>query len=176
MTLSRRPRRSVDLVREAAVPHADFLGVLTEDLEYGESAEATVYVLNTATPPVLVASDSTKTLVYDFFLESGEKLLAGRRIEARYFAKYGRWYVVNSESPGRWGKLDGDLAAGGTATVSLWQTTGGGWEGWDEDSTEDETAYAWPGQSSTIASGAWVRIVKRDDRWVVDMAACSTTT
>ena len=78
----------------------------------------------------------------------------------------------NTREEKRWGKLDGNLAAGGTATVSLWQTTGGGWEGWDEDSTDDETAYAWPGQSSTIASGTWVRIVDQHGRWVVDMAAC----
>jgi len=72
----------------------------------------------------------------------------------------------------RWGKLDGNLKVGGTATVSLWQATGGGWHGWDEDSGENIEAYAPPVQSSTIASGAWVRVFRAGSVWVVDMAAC----
>lgn len=69
----------------------------------------------------------------------------------------------------RWGKLDGALAAGATATVSLWQTTGGGWEGWDEPSTvNQEDVYAPPTLSAgTIASDQWVLIAKVNGRWIV---------
>jgi len=78
----------------------------------------------------------------------------------------------------RWGKLDGDLAAGGSATVSLWQGSDGEWWLHDEDSTEDVTAYAWPGQNGTIESpdededDVWVRVTKMGELWYVDMAPC----
>lgn len=74
----------------------------------------------------------------------------------------------------RWGKLDGALAAGGTQTVSLWQKTDGGWDGWDEDSTENwETCYAPPVLASgTIDSGSWVLVGVVNGRRVVLLAEC----
>jgi hypothetical protein len=73
----------------------------------------------------------------------------------------------------RWGKLDGALSAGSTATVSLWQTTGGGWGGWDEDSTENWTCYAPPVLSSgSIASGKWVLVGIVNGRKVVLLHEC----
>lgn len=80
---------------------------------------------------------------------------------------------VHLDSQQRWGKLDGALASGGTQTVSLWQTTGGGWEGWDEDSTEDWTCYAPPLLSSgSIASGKWVLVGIVNGRKVVLLPEC----
>lgn len=74
----------------------------------------------------------------------------------------------------RWGKLDGALSAGGTQDVSLWQTTGGGWEGWDEDSTQnEEDVYAPPLLTSgSLSSGDWVLIGKINGRWCVILGEC----
>jgi len=52
-----------------------------------------------------------------------------------------------------YGKLDGALAADGSATCSVWQWNGSAWE----DSTEDETVYAPPSQAETISGDEWVR-------------------
>jgi len=73
----------------------------------------------------------------------------------------------------RWGKLDEDLTAGGTATVSLWQATDGGWDGWDEDSGDNIEAYAPPLLSSgQIDEGKWVLVAYVNGRWVVVLAEC----
>ena len=73
----------------------------------------------------------------------------------------------------RWGKLDGALNSGSTAVVSLWQTTGGGWGGWDEDSTENWTSYAPPLLTSgSIASGKWVLVGIVNGRKVVLLHEC----
>jgi len=74
----------------------------------------------------------------------------------------------------RWGKLDGTLSAGGTATVSLWQKTGGGWGGWDEDSGEDwEDCYAPPMLTSgSLDAGTFVLVEVINGRRVVTMAEC----
>ncbi|MHC4181562.1 MAG: hypothetical protein ACYSWU_29055, partial [Planctomycetota bacterium] len=59
------------------------------------------------------------------------------------------------------------------ATVSLWQTTGGGWEGWDEDSGTDWTCYAPPVLSSgSIAIGKWVMVGIVNGRKVVLLHEC----
>ena len=83
-----------------------------------------------------------------------------------------RWTGRPAGQKWRWGKLDAELAVSGTATVSCWQTTGGGWKGWDEDSGTNVTAYAPPVQASAIASGTWVLIALINGRWVVVLAAC----
>jgi hypothetical protein len=81
--------------------------------------------------------------------------------------------VIRPDTSLRWGKLDSALSSGGTATVSLWQTTGGGWEGWDEDSTENWTCYAPPLLSSgSIASGKWVLVGIVNGRKVVLLPEC----
>jgi len=69
----------------------------------------------------------------------------------------------------RWGKLDGALAAGGTATVSLWQGSDGSWGGWAQDSGQNwEEVYAPPMLTSdSIASGSWVLVAKVNGRKVV---------
>jgi hypothetical protein len=73
----------------------------------------------------------------------------------------------------RWGKLDAQLNSGSTTAVSLWQTTGGGWEGWDEDSTENWTCYAPPLLSSgNVASGKWVLVGIVNGRKVVLLHEC----
>ncbi len=76
--------------------------------------------------------------------------------------------VVATGPSFRWGKLDAQLDSGSTAAVSLWQTTGGGWGGWDEDSGEDWTCYAPPLLSSgNIAGGKWVLVGEINGRKVV---------
>jgi hypothetical protein len=86
-------------------------------------------------------------------------------------SRRGRWHRhPNAGIPMRWGKLDNNLNAGSTETVSLWQKTGGGWDGWDEDSTENENGvYAPPTWTSgtSLASGQFVLIAKINGRWVV---------
>jgi hypothetical protein len=73
----------------------------------------------------------------------------------------------------RWGKLDAQLNSGSSASVSLWQTTGGGWEGWDEDSTENWACYAPPLLSSgNVASGKWVLVGIVNGRKVVLLHEC----
>lgn len=74
----------------------------------------------------------------------------------------------------RWGKLDGSLVPGGTQTVSLWEATGGGWHGWDEDSgLDEEDVYASPlFTSGTIAGGSMVLIADINGRWVVLQPWC----
>jgi hypothetical protein len=71
----------------------------------------------------------------------------------------------------QYGKLDGALAAAGSATVSIWTWNGSAWA----DSTENETVYAPPLLASgSIASGKWVRIewVYEVERWEVVSAEC----
>jgi hypothetical protein len=84
------------------------------------------------------------------------------------------WLLLDASGmPMRWGKLDGTLSVGGTQDVSLWQTTGGGWGGWDEDSGEDWTCYAPPLLSSgSIGSGKWVLVGIVNGRKVVLLPEC----
>jgi hypothetical protein len=79
----------------------------------------------------------------------------------------GRGYPPPTQE--RWGKLDGTLSAGGSATVSLWEGTGGSWGEWDQDSGENwEDVYAPPAMASgTIASGTWVLVRVVNGRRVV---------
>jgi hypothetical protein len=70
-----------------------------------------------------------------------------------------------------YGKLDGALAAAGSATVSIWRWTGSAWA----DTTANLTVYAPPLLASgSIASGKWVRIEWCFDstRWEVVSAEC----
>jgi len=70
-----------------------------------------------------------------------------------------------------YGKLDGALAAAGSATVSVYYWTGSAWT----DTTANLTTYAPPLLSSgSIASGKWVRIEWCFDsaRWEVVSAEC----
>jgi hypothetical protein len=71
--------------------------------------------------------------------------------------------------PMRWGKMDGPVSAGGTVTVSLWQATGGGREGWDEDSGDNwEDVYAPPLlQSGNVVEGKWVLVGNINGRKVI---------
>jgi hypothetical protein len=108
-------------------------------------------------------------------LESDESGLA--RILWKESGTGTKWAMVRMGGGGasgdahRWGKLDEDLEAGSSATVSLWQTTGGGWGGWDEDSTENETATAplsWPAGSSLLSEdGIMVRIQRINGVWIL---------
>jgi len=67
----------------------------------------------------------------------------------------------------RWGKLDDDVAAGETVTVSLWQKTGGGWDGWEEDSEENQTGVSCPPTHAGLPSGCFVQIGKVNGVWVI---------
>ena len=86
--------------------------------------------------------------------------------------KSGKWVAtVSGGDAVRWGKLDGDLAYNGTATVSLWT------DDWSADTTENVTGVKPPPTmtAGTIASTGttWVRIRRRPDGvWYVDMAPC----
>ncbi len=71
----------------------------------------------------------------------------------------------------RWGKLDGALRNGASdGSVDLWQATGGGWEGWDEPSGQNQgDVYAPPWLTDgEFPTGAWVLIAKINGRWVVE--------
>ena len=74
----------------------------------------------------------------------------------------------------RWGKLDGALAAGGSATVSLWEGTNGSWGEWDQDSGENwADVFAPPVlPSGSLASGDWVLVRVINGRRVVVMTEC----
>ncbi len=92
-------------------------------------------------------------------------------------ARRRRWHThPENDGAKRWGKLDADVDEGATdAVVSLWQKTGGGWDGWDEDSTENkEDVYAPPwlearGTTYTarLRSDSWVLIERINGRWVI---------
>lgn len=73
------------------------------------------------------------------------------------------------ETQERWGKLDGTLNAGSSATVSLWKGTGNEWYKWDQDSGDNVTAYAPPYLPSgrSVASGKWVLVRLMTARWTV---------
>lgn len=91
----------------------------------------------------------------------------GDRVWVALNHQSGRLEIVWATSQTTWrGKLDGPLAQGGSATVSIWI-----WNGSDADSTVNVTAYDWlllPGDS--LASGKKV-VIKwfRDDGrfWVM---------
>ena len=68
------------------------------------------------------------------------------------------------------GKLDGALAAGGSATLSVWEWNGSA----EADTSEDLTVYDWLMVSGqTIASGAAVTAEMVGGRWYVTGASCS---
>jgi hypothetical protein len=74
------------------------------------------------------------------------------------------------------GKLDGALAAGGSATLSVWTLDSGytDWVSHSSDSTTNETVYA-PSvlRTGTIASGKWVEAIRKaDGRYWVLWAEC----
>jgi len=64
------------------------------------------------------------------------------------------------------GKLDGDLAASSSATVSIYIG--------DVDTGQNVTAYSPKTQSETVSSGSWVRIEwhPAEGKWFVTMAPC----
>ena len=74
----------------------------------------------------------------------------------------------------RWGKLDDALAAGLTATVSLWQGTDGDWAKWDQDSDDDwDNCYAPPLMTAgTIAADKWVLVRDFGTRKVIIAHEC----
>ena len=75
----------------------------------------------------------------------------------------------------RWGKLDEELVAGGTATVSLWWgSETHSWGEWDEDSDENWEVYAPPVMTaeSTIVAGKWVQVGIVDGRKVALLHEC----
>ena len=67
----------------------------------------------------------------------------------------------------RWAKLKANVKTGNPVDVDLWQTTGGGWEGWDEDSDEDQEDVYCPPTIAGLPSGCMVRIEKRDGKWLI---------
>lgn len=79
-----------------------------------------------------------------------------------------RWY--GEEGPRfDWGKLDGALAAGGSATVSIWRGDP------LADTGENVTAHAPPLLTAgSIASGNWVRVTwyPHSSKWYVDATEC----
>jgi len=84
-----------------------------------------------------------------------------------------KWAVVRLGTPqgetSFWGKLDGTLSAGSSATVSIY------WKYPLVDSGNDVTAYAPPLLASgSISSGKWVEVTYRPDaqRWYVTGAQC----
>jgi len=77
------------------------------------------------------------------------------------------WMLVDSSGfPWYWGKLDGDLEASGSATVSIY--IGG------VDTGLNVTAYSPPTQSGTVSSTSDVRIEwsPAEQKWYVTMAPC----
>lgn len=74
------------------------------------------------------------------------------------------------------GVLDGALAAGGSATMSVWELNDGqtDWVTQSADTTRNETVYA-PAvmRSGTIAVGKWVECLRDDDgKWRVRWSEC----
>jgi hypothetical protein len=82
------------------------------------------------------------------------------------------WLDISGHwTPWLYGKLDGAMAAAGSATVSIYEWDGSAWA----DSTENKTVYAPPLLSSgSIAIGKWVRIGynSQSTRWEVLSAEC----
>ena len=66
----------------------------------------------------------------------------------------------------RWGKLDDNVGEGEIVTVSLWQTTGGGWGGWDEDSDQNVEAYLPPTMRS-LPIGCIVSLEQQNGSWII---------
>ena len=109
---------------------------------------------------------------FNFDGQTARRLLAMlARDEARHDFVFWKPPVPGARISGtmvRWGKLDGILAAGGSQTVKLWQTTGGGWEGWDEYSGQDwEDCYAPPTQAGTIPTNVFVLVRVINGRRIV---------
>jgi hypothetical protein len=84
--------------------------------------------------------------------------------------RYAQWHDMGL----RWGKLDAQLNSGSSATVSLWQATGGGWEGWDEDSGTDQVGVNAPPVLSTgsVASSKWVLYARLNGKLVALLHEC----
>jgi hypothetical protein len=84
------------------------------------------------------------------------------------------WLLLETGITLRWGKLSTTLDAGSTADVDLWQETGGGWGGWDEDSGQSwADVYAPPLMASgSIANGKWVLVGMVNGRKVVLLHQC----
>ena len=77
----------------------------------------------------------------------------------------GRLYFAGSRTS-RWGKTAANVTAGNTVVVAIWQTTGGGWEGWDEYAGFGYTAYL-PPTHAGLPSGCPVLIEKINGRWII---------
>lgn len=120
---------------------------------------------NTASGKQIVPTDE-RIQVYNL----QESAIAGNAYVQAAMMDCGFRYVVGMTTF-RWGKLDADLTSGSSATVSLWGTNG---ESWGSDTGDNVTAYAPPFQTSTIASGTWVRVYKMPggSMWIVDLAGC----
>jgi len=93
-----------------------------------------------------------------------------QRVYAWFNPQAQRWEMVEQYlNPNYWGKLDGDLVAAGSATVSVYT-------GWAiADSGIDVTAYAPPVMlAGTLPSGEWVGIKWYPDygHWYVVHAEC----
>lgn len=98
----------------------------------------------------------------------------GDQVWAVHNPQSGFWELLTASAAAdtvRWGALDGDLLPGSSQIVSLYQTSGGGDEGWDVDSSEDISALAPP----TLPIGATVpsdgsrmcQVRNTGTRWVV---------
>jgi hypothetical protein len=84
-----------------------------------------------------------------------------------------KWALVRMGTPqGQtcyWGKLDGSLSSGSSATVSIY------WKDPLVDSNNNVTAYAPPLlKTGSLDSGKWVEVVYRPDaqKWYVRLAEC----
>lgn len=136
------------------------------------SAECDIYRIDNlaSTPDLQAVSDLTK-VVYNLT----ESDIPRRWIAVQRTA-FGQWVALLSDPMVlRWGKLDAEMAAGATnGTVSLWQKTDGGWDGWDEDSTENWTGVHAPPilPSGTLDSGNWVLVGEVNGRRVVLLTEC----
>lgn len=74
------------------------------------------------------------------------------------------------------GKLDGALAAGGSATLSIWELNAGqtDWVNQSADTTRNQTIYA-PSvlRTGSLASGKWVEaILKPDGKYWALLGEC----
>ncbi len=101
----------------------------------------------------------------------------GDRTRCVWNRQSGRWESLDwvmGPQKFRWGKLDGTLSSGGTATMSCWRdSTSKLWDGWGEDSGENITVYAPPILSSgSLSSGTWVYAERKGSKWVVMEAEC----
>lgn len=153
------PETYIALPPEAGIP-AVTEGVGDDDDETG-SAECDIYKINESGGDFLLVDAGFNKTVHNLTLAPIQQDLV-----LVHRTKFGRWVAAPSNIF-LFGKLDGSLSEGSSATMSIWAG--------DPlvDTTDNITVYDWfLGSGESIDSGKKVKVEFYSDKWYVTAAEC----